>query len=59
MVDAISGHSLNFIDALSSYNQIWMTLEDEKKTFFVTNLGHFYYRVMPFGLKNVSTTYNA
>ena len=29
----------------------------QEKTSFVTNQGLFYYRVMPFGLKNVGTTY--
>ena len=30
---------------------------DEEKTSFVTNQGLFYYKVMPFGLKNVGATY--
>lgn len=34
-----------------------MVLEDEKKTTFFTNCVLYYYRVMPFGLKNASVTY--
>ena len=30
---------------------------DQKKTLFVTSQGLFYYKVMPFGLKNVGITY--
>lgn len=48
---------LIFIDAFSSYNQIWMTPKDKKKTVFITNHGLFYYRVMPFELKNAGATY--
>ena len=31
--------------------------EDQEKTFFITSQGLFYYKVMPFGLKNVGATY--
>ena len=31
--------------------------DDQEKTSFVTSQGLFYYRVMPFGLKNASATY--
>lgn len=58
LVDATIGHELlTFIDAFSSYNQIWMALEEKEKKYFVTNYGLFYYRVMPIGLKNVGATY--
>ena len=58
LVDAISGHELlTFMDAFSSYNQIKMAPEDEEKTIFITNCGLYYYRVIPFGLKNVGVTY--
>ena len=58
MVDSITGHQLlNFMDAFSSYNQIKMDEIDQEKTSFVTSQGLFYYKVMPFGLKNVGATY--
>ena len=45
------------MDAFSGYNQIQMDKADQKKTSFVTSQGLFYYKVMPFGLKNVGATY--
>jgi len=41
----------------SGYNQIKMTLEDRKKTSFITPWGAFFYLVMSFGLINVGATY--
>ena len=43
------------MDAFSSYNQIKMEEADQGKTSFVTSQGLFFYKVMPFGLKNVGT----
>ncbi|KAL5805914.1 hypothetical protein ACOSQ3_028818 [Xanthoceras sorbifolium] len=58
MVDATVGHELlSFMDAFSGYNQILMHPNDQEKTAFVTKRGIFYYKVMPFGLKNVGATY--
>lgn len=34
-----------------------MALEDEEATTFCKSIGIFYYKVMPFGLKNVDATY--
>ena len=34
-----------------------MEEEDQEKTAFITSQGLYYYRVMPFGLKNVEATY--
>ena len=45
------------MDAFSSYNQICMNEEDQEKTVFVTSQGLYYYKVMPFGLKNAGATY--
>ena len=39
------------------YNQILMALEDREKTTFITQWGVYYYRVIPFGLKNARATY--
>ena len=47
----------SFMDGFSRYNQIRMAFDDMEKTMFVTPWGTFYYRVMPFGLKNVGATY--
>ncbi|OMO50172.1 reverse transcriptase [Corchorus capsularis] len=44
-------------NTLNGYNQIKMAPEDMEKTAFVTAWGVFYYRVMPFGLKNAGATY--
>ena len=45
------------MDGFSGYNQIKMALEDMEKTTFVTQWGTFYFKVIPFGLKNVGATY--
>ena len=45
------------MDVLLGYNQIRMDEADQEKTSFVTNQGLFYYKVMPFGLKNIGMTY--
>jgi hypothetical protein len=34
-----------------------MTNEDKEKTTFITSYGTFYYKVMPFKLKNTRATY--
>ena len=58
LVDNTIGHAmLSFIDGFSSYNQILMAPEDREKTSFITELGTYCYRVMPFGLKNAGATY--
>ena len=45
------------MDAYSRYNQIWMHLENEVKTAFMTDGLSYYYKVMPFKLKNVGAIY--
>ena len=58
IVDATTGHELlSFMDAFSGYNQISMDPDDQEKTSFVTGQGTYYYRLMPFGLKNEGATY--
>lgn len=58
LVDATAGHELlSFMDAYSGYSQILMHPDDQEKTTFMTNLGIFCYKVMPFGLKNAGATY--
>lgn len=58
LVDGVSGFQLlSFLDAYSGYKQIKMHPPDDEKTSFITKDAHFYYWVMPFGLKNVGATY--
>ena len=45
------------MDAFSSYNQIKLDETDQEKTSFVICQGLFYYRVMPFGLKDAGAMY--
>lgn len=48
---------LSFMDAHSGYNQVLMAREDEEKTSFVTDLGTFCFRVIPFRLRNTGATF--
>jgi len=58
LVDSASGCKvLSFLDAFSGYNQIKMHPRDESKTAFMTETCSYYYKVMPFGLKNAGATY--
>ena len=58
LVDATAGHpQMSFLDAFQGYHQIPLALEDQEKTAFVTPTGNYHYKVMPFGLKNVGSTY--
>ena len=53
----MAGQLLSFMDSFSRYNQIRLDEADQEKTSFVTSQGLFYYKVMPFGLKNIRATY--
>ena len=58
LVDSTVRHQLlSFMDVFSGYNQIRMHEVNQEKTSFVTSQGLFYYKVMPFGLKNAGATY--
>ena len=48
---------LSFMDAYLGYNQILMHVPDQEHTSFITDCGLYYYKVMPFGLKNTGATY--
>lgn len=53
IVDATIGHGmLFFLNTFSGYHQIPMHPPDEEKIAFITPHGLYYYKVMPFGLKN-------
>ena len=58
LVDATVGHpQMSFLDAFQGYHQILLALDDQEKTSFVTSIGNYHYKVMPFGLKNAGSTY--
>ena len=58
LVDATVGHPrMSFLDAFQGYHQIPLVLDDQEKTAFVTPIGNYHYKVMPFGLKNAGFTY--
>ena len=48
---------MSFLDAFQEYHQIPLATDDQEKTVFVTPVGNYYYKVMPFGLKNARSTY--
>ena len=58
LINATVGHPwMSFLDAFQGYHQIPLTLGDQESTTFVTPLGNYQYKVMPFGLKNAGATY--
>ena len=58
LVDATVGHPwMSFLDAFQGYHQIPLALDDQEKTSFITPVGNYHYKVMPFGLKNARSTY--
>ena len=58
LVDATVGHpQMSFLDAFQGYHQIPLALDDQERTAFVTPIGNYHYKVMPFGLKNARSTY--
>ena len=48
---------MSFLDAFQGYHQILLALDDQEKNAFVTLTGNYYYKVMPFELKNAGFTY--
>ena len=45
------------MDAYSTYNQISMYEPDKEHTCFIIDQGLYYYKAMPFDLKNTKVTY--
>ena len=57
-VDVMVGHPwMSFLDAFQGYHQIPLAMDDQEKTTFVTHIGNYYYKVMPFELKNAGAIY--
>ena len=53
LVDATAGNpQMNFLDAFQGYHQIALAADDQEKTAFLTPVGNYHYKVMPFDLKN-------
>ena len=58
LMDTTEGHpQISFLDAFQGYYQIPLALDDQEKTAFVTPIGNYHYKMMPFGLKNAGITY--
>ena len=58
LVDATYGHQrMSFLDAFQGYHQIFLAVEDQEKTTFISPDANYHYTMMPFGLKNVGATY--
>ena len=48
---------MSFLDAFQGYHKIPLALDDQEKTSFVTPIGNYHYKVMPFSLKNAGSIY--
>ena len=58
LVDATVGHPrMSFLVAFQGYHQIPLAADDQEKIAFVTPIGNYHYKVMPFGLKKAGSTY--
>ena len=58
LVDATTGHELlSFMDVYLGYEQFLMFELDEEHTSFIIDCELYYYKAMPFGLKNTGATY--
>jgi len=58
LVDGAAGNKvLSFLNAYSGYNEIPMAASDMNKTAFIIDGANYFYKVMPFGLKNAGATY--
>ena len=58
LMDATVGYPrMSFLDAFQGYHQIPLALDNQERTAFVTPVGNYHYKVMPFDLKNAGATY--
>ena len=59
LVDIATGcEVMSLLDCFLGYHQIWLNLDDEEKTSFITLGGTYCYRRMPEGLQNVGPTFS-
>jgi hypothetical protein len=58
VVAAASSELMSLLDCYSGYHQIWMKMEDEPNTSFITPSGTYCYLRVPEGLKNVGGSFN-
>lgn len=49
----------SFTNGFLGYHQVQIVEEAKKKTKFTTKLGSYAYKVMPFGIKNVTTMFSS
>ena len=58
LVDATAGHpQMSFLNAFQGYHQIPLAIDNQEKIAFVTPIGNYHYKVMPFDFKNIGYTY--
>ena len=58
ILQCVSGSEmLSLLDGFSGYNPVFVSHRDQLKTTFNTKWGNYAYRKMPFGLINVSATF--
>ena len=58
LVEATVGYpQISFLDAFWGYHQILLALDDQERAAFITFIGNYHYKVMPFSLKNAGATY--
>ena len=58
LVEATVGYPrISFLDAFWGYHQIPLALDDQERAPFITFIGNYHYKVMPFSLKNAGATY--
>ena len=58
LVDVTIDHPrMNFLDAFQGYHKIPLAPDNQEKITFITYVGNYHYKVMPFGLKNIGSTY--
>ena len=53
----VSYPQMSFLDTFQRYHQIPLALDNQEKTSFVIPIGNYHYKVMPFDLKNIRSTY--